>query len=187
MDTNPFQTPETGFDVTPAARLPGLPRAEGDFLVVASGTVLPPLCVKTNQPVSQRDLVRKQFDWCSPWVALLILVNLLVLIIVYFIVRKRCSLTFGLAPQVRKAYRRRMLVKIAAVIALFFAIPFSAALDSNIAIVIVVVLLLAGIVALFIGNSPLRVTKYREGMFWIKGFSPEYLAGFKPGLNPGGS
>ena len=187
MDTNPFQTPETGFDATPAVRLAGLPRVDGDYLVVASGTVLPPVCVKTNQPVSQRDLVRKQFDWCSPWVALLLLVNLLVLLIVYFIVRKKCSLTFGLAPRIRRGYRTRMLVKIAIVIALLFAIPLSAALDSSVAIAISVVLFLVGVVSLFIGNSPLRVAKHREGMFWIKGFSPEYLASFKPGSNPNGS
>jgi hypothetical protein len=96
MDTNPFQTPETGFDAMPAVRLAGLPRVDGKCLVVASGTVLPPVCVKTNQPVSEGDLVRKQFDWCSPWVALLLLVNVLVLLIVYFIVHKKCSLTFGL-------------------------------------------------------------------------------------------
>jgi hypothetical protein len=66
MDTNPFQTPQTGFDVLPAARLAGLAHVDGRFLVVASGTVLPLRCVKTNRPVSEGDLLRKQFDWCSP-------------------------------------------------------------------------------------------------------------------------
>jgi hypothetical protein len=79
-----------------------------------------------------------------------------------------------------------MLVKIAAVIALLLAIPLSVALDSGIAIAIAVVLFLVSVVSLFIGNSPLTVTKHREGMFWIRGFSPEYLASFKPGSSPDG-
>jgi hypothetical protein len=111
---------------------------------------------------------------------LLIFLNLLVLIIVYLIVRKRCVLTFGLDPRVRRAYRNRMLVEIAIAVALLFAIPLAAALDSAVVIATVVILFLIAVVALFIANSPLSVTKYREGMFWVKGFSAEYLASFSP-------
>jgi hypothetical protein len=181
VDTNPFQTPETGFVATLAPPLAGLPRVDGNCLVVASGTVLPPFCVKTNRPVSEGDLVRKQFDWCPPWVAILIIVNLLILIVVYFLVRKRCLLTFGLDPRVRKGYRRRMLLKIAAAILLFLAIPVVSALEANgspIATIIVLVLFLVAVVSIFIGNSPLSVAKHQKGMFWIKGFSKDFLQRF---------
>jgi hypothetical protein len=45
--------------------------------------------------------------------------------------------------------------------------------------VIVLVLFLIAVVSLFFGNSPLRVVKYRNGVFWIQGFSEEFLANIK--------
>jgi hypothetical protein len=184
MDTNPYQSPATDAFAMPAERFGDLPRVDGKYLVVASGMVLPPVCVKTNQPVTEGDLVRKQFYWCSPWFALLVLLSGLLLILVYFIARRKCVITFGLDPRLRKSYRRWMLLKTTAAILLFFAIPLSTAIDVTIAPVVVVVLFLVAVVSLFIGNSPLSVVKYRKGMFWIKGFSNEYLANFGSSIDP---
>lgn len=147
---------------------------DGKCLVVASGTVLPAVCVKTNQPVSQEDLVEKRFYWCSPIVGLLIVVSGLLLMLVYFVARRKCLLTFGLQPKLRRKYRRRVIVKTVAVIGLFFAIPVSA--ESEVLMLTVLVLFLIAVVSLFFGNSPLSVVKYRDKAFWIAGFSEEYLA-----------
>jgi hypothetical protein len=46
------------------------------------------------------------------------------------------------------------------------------------------VLFLVAVVALFVGNSPLSVVKYREGMFWIRGCSGEFLASVNQGAVP---
>jgi hypothetical protein len=43
--------------------------------------------VKTNQPVSEDDLVCRDLRWCSPWILLLILLSGLLLILVYFLAR----------------------------------------------------------------------------------------------------
>ena len=182
MDTvNPYESPATSTIAIPAERLNTLPTVDGECLVVASGTVLPPLCVKTNEPVSKDDLIRKRFDWCSPWIAFSIALGAPILILVYFIARKKCSLTFGLHPHLRRKYRRRMVFKVVATIALFFAIPFSATFDAIAVLIIVMVLFLVALVSLFFGNSPLSVVKYRKGAFWVKGFSREFLAEFAPG------
>jgi hypothetical protein len=37
----------------------------------------------------------------------------------------------------------------------------------------------ASLIALFVGNSPLRVVDHRDGLFWVKGFSQEYLDGLE--------
>ena len=181
METNPYQSPQTSLAAWPDVRLAGLPAVDGEYLVVASGTVLPPVCVKTNQPVSEDDLVRRRFYWCTPWIAILIAASGLLLILAYFLVRRKCSLTFGLHPRVRRKYRRRILLKAVAAIALFLAIPLAAGVDSAALIMTVSVLFLVAVVALFVGNSPLSVVKYREGMFWIRGFSGEFLANVVPG------
>jgi hypothetical protein len=72
-----------------------------------------------------------------------------------------------------------MWLKVVAAIVLFLALPFAAAIDSTPLIVAVFALFLADIVALFLGNSPLRAVDYRDGMFWIKGFSGKFLEGLK--------
>jgi hypothetical protein len=176
---NPYQSPATVSDVISNQDTDNSPRVDGKCLMVVSGTVLPPFCIKTNQPVSKDDLIRKQFYWCSPWVGLLIVLSGLLLIAVYFIARRRCSLTFGLHRRVRDKYRRRKIFKIVATIALFFAIPFSTAVDATVAPIIALVLFLIAVVSLFIGNSALSVVKYQKGVFWIKGFSEEFLANIK--------
>ena len=180
MGTNPYQSPRASCDAPPAERFGSRPSVDGECLVVTSGTVLPPVCVKTNRPLSDDDLVRKEFHWCSAWVGLLILLSGLLLILVYFVARRRCSLTFGLDPRVRRECRKRVLLKVVAAIVLFLAMPFSAALDVTIVPIVVIALFLVAVVSLFIGNSPLSVVKYRKGLFWIKGFSSEFLARFKP-------
>ena len=175
MDTNPYQSPLADAVAADHALATG-PLVDGKCLVLVSGTILPAHCVRTNQAVTEGDMTRKRFDWAAPWVALLILVNVIVLLLVYFLVRKKCFLTFGLHPSVRRKYRNRLLLKALIAIALFFAIPVTAAIESTAAIVVAAVLFIVAVVSLFIGNSPLRVVRYREGKFWIKGFSDEYLA-----------
>jgi hypothetical protein len=38
------------------------------------------------------------------------------------------------------------------------------------------ILFLACVVAIFVGNSPLRVVDHRNELFWVKGFSEAYMA-----------
>jgi hypothetical protein len=109
-------------------------------------------------------------------VGLLILLSGLFLILVYFVVRKKCTLTFGVLPTLKQKYRNRRIFKIVTAIALFFALPFSAALDSTPVILVVLVLFIISIVSLFFGNSPLAITKHVKGEFWITGCSKEFLA-----------
>ncbi|MCY2989988.1 MAG: hypothetical protein NTY19_19265 [Planctomycetota bacterium] len=132
--------------------------------------------MKTNQPVSEADFKQRRLSFCPPIVGLLILLSGLLLILVYFIARKSCLITVGVSPSVRRKYRNRWIVKIVAVVVLFFAILFAAAIDSTPLIIIVFVLFIVAIVSLFIGNSPLTITKYRKGEFWVSGCSREFLA-----------
>ena len=173
MDQNPYEAPTAA----PSAPLSMTEvRVEGKFLVVTSDAVLPPFCVKTNRPVQPEDFQQRQLSWCPPIVALLILLSGLLLILVYIVVRKHCRIKFGLSPETRKKYRNWRIYKIIAVIALFFAFPFSATLDNSAVIGAVGVGFLAAVLSLFIGNSPLAIARHRKGEFWISGCSMEFLA-----------
>ena len=173
MDDNPYQSPTVDRS---AALSTANVRVDGKYLVVASGAVLPPLCVKTNAPVQQQDIRQRRLSWCPPIVGLLILLSGLLLILVYFIARKHCTITFGLSPAVRQKYRNRRILKIVAVVVLFFVLALTAAIDSAAVILTVFILFLVSVISLFIGNAPLAIAKHRKGEFWISGCSKEFLA-----------
>ncbi|MBN2023719.1 MAG: hypothetical protein JW809_13110 [Pirellulales bacterium] len=176
MDINPYQSPDY-FEVVPAncAVPESAPRVDGRCLVVRSGTVLPPVCVKTNQPVSNDEVVRQDFYWCSPWVLLLIFVNLLVLLIAYLIARKKCALLFGLQRTIRRRYRRRLLIKITVMVVSFVGCFYAGAADAPVLIVIALCVFAGALISLCIGQSPLKIRKHRDGWFWVQGCCVDYL------------
>ena len=180
MAENPYQSPSILADPLSPARAASpsaapTPRAEGNLLIIRDGDVLPRRCVKTNQPVSVVEVRTKEFTWCSPLVGLLILLSGPLLIIVYFLARKRFYLTFGLSDDVRRRYRNIYIAKVAAAVVLFFAMPFSA-VAGNVLPVVIMILFLLAILSLFIGNSPLAATNYRNGEYSIVGCSKDFLA-----------
>lgn len=174
MSDNPYRPPEalsgsrssTSLDV----------RVQGKQLVVRTGAVLPAFCVKTNEVVRPEEMQNRSFTWCSPLVGLLILLSGPLLILVYFLLRKHCRLTFGLSPEIRRKYRNRKLLKTLAIVVLFFSIPIAAGAESAAIVIGVVVAFLVAVVSLFVGNSPLTVRAHRDGEFWIEGCSHEFLS-----------
>jgi hypothetical protein len=150
-------------------------RIEGRALVVTSGTRLPPICVLTNQPVTEDDMVRQEYYWCSPWYALLILGGLLLYVVFYLIARKQCILTYGLHPDMKRMYRKRVLIKSLVMIGFVIAFMAGAGANSGVVMGLTALGMFGALLSFFIGNTPLAVKKCKYGKFWIKGFSPEYL------------
>jgi hypothetical protein len=179
MDANPYQAPPALAEDFVTATLVDSPnriRVEGRCLVVRSGTVLPRVCIKTDQPVSEEDMVTRSVYWCSPLVLLLLLIGLVFVLIGYFVCRRKCTLTFGLSPEVRRRYRRRTLVKwsIAGVL-LAVALLGGGVFPTEVVVILVILFIVALLVAL-VGNSLIAASSYRHDMFWIKGCSREFLA-----------
>ncbi len=202
MDTNPYQSPQTDCHAPENWRDSAL-RVDGRHLVVPAGTVLPPVCVKTNQPVSQADMVRASLFWCSPWVAIAALGGLLV-IPALFLLGKRFTITYGLVPELRRRYRTLRIVKMAAVVSGSVTLLFACAVFVGMFVffpsvvldigpgVIVKPLMIANVVgfsllfvAILSGIRPLTVRKHRQGVFWVKGCSEEYLARLEAETVPG--
>jgi hypothetical protein len=104
----------------------------------------------------------------------------LFLIIAYAAGGELCAITYGLSPRI---YYRNVLTTVAKIvisIALLAATIILAIMESTnrligSAVVVVFILFLISVIVIFIGNSPLRVVRYQDGTFWIKGFSKEYL------------
>lgn len=153
---------------------------EGNRFVTPSGCRMPQVCVVTNTPVSERDMVFTHLYWSPPWVALTLLLGGLPLIICYFATRKCCAITFGLSPEVRKKKRIVIAIKIlvslallGGVILLSMAGPHNKAAETG--MLVCLLLFFISVVVVFVGNSTLRIANHRDGLFWIKGFSREYL------------
>ncbi len=77
---------------------------EGKYVVVQAGSDLPPRCIHCNEPAVQPIKKRKLY-WHTPWLYVLILVNLILYAIVAMIVRKSVQISPGLC-EVHAARRK---------------------------------------------------------------------------------
>ncbi|WP_442484930.1 hypothetical protein [Aeoliella sp. SH292] len=179
MSENPFQAPLTDAkDYATTVMQGGRQQAyvDGSYLVVRSGVVLPTRCVKTNQPTSPSEERRQTLYWAPSWIGILILVNLLILAIVYFVVRKGCDITYSESQELRATRRFRVLIASLACAGLFVGLIAGIVVESTVVVVVTILGILVGLITLLIvARAPVRPVKYKKGEFWIRGFSREYL------------
>jgi hypothetical protein len=177
VSSNKYQPSEAASDI--AASDDMRVRVDGDSLVLPSGCTLPPYCIKTNQPVSERDMILTNLIWRSAAkdeFRYLVGFRLME----YLVGSDQCQITYGLTP---KLYRRRVyrfLIKILMTIALFAATLFFAVSESRNRLIgpamfVTFGLFTGSFVSIFLGNSLLQVVRKENEMFWVKGFSQEYL------------
>lgn len=188
-EMNPYAPPPIMADVAPqpmyGAIGPGLWRQDS-VLVVRIGTPLPPRCVKTNEPTDR--VLKRNLVWYSPWLLLLVLINVLICAIVIMIMQKKATVHIGLSPE--WISKRRVRMAIAWVTALA-AIPLfilgmvlleqgkGTGLDTvgGICLALSPFLFLGGVLY---GNYSTRMvyaSLIDDQFAWIKGVCPEYLAG----------
>jgi hypothetical protein len=68
---------------------------DGNAVVVQSGNDLPPRCIKCNAPV-KGPIKEVKLYWHSPWLYLLVLINILVYLVVGLVVRRTVKVSPGL-------------------------------------------------------------------------------------------
>jgi hypothetical protein len=154
---------------------------DGKYVIVpAQGSRLPLRCVKTNQPVTENEMKRQTLFWCPPLVFLSILVNLIILLVLYFVFRKKVVVEIPLSPAGKKIVSQKRLIAWAAGIAgVVLAIAGGASIE---AISGAVFLMILGIL-LFLGaiiygarkGSLLRVAKLKNGEAWLLGAGKEFI------------
>lgn len=156
--TNPYEPPAA----ESLLEDPGLPRifVDGPLLVVASGTELPPRCIKTNQRVSDQNAIRESLLWRGRTFQLTMS-------------SKQCSIVWYADSWVKWKTVFRKATEILMWPAFLFSIFFlnERMLWPRVALVFaVLVLAMVGVM-----KRPLRVVDYRKNRFWIKGCCPEFL------------
>jgi hypothetical protein len=85
---------------------------DGKLAVVPVGNDLPPRCIKCNAPV-KAPIKEVKLYWHSPWLYLLVLINVLVYAVVGLVVRRTVKVSPGLCGAHAAQRRRRILLFLA--------------------------------------------------------------------------
>jgi hypothetical protein len=159
---------------------------DGQFLVLADRTALPPRCIHTNQPVSERECEIFNLPWIEPTLKLAMCFVPALLLIAPYAIKRRCRVQVGISRSVRRNY---LLRKVAAGLVMLGALvtPF-VLLASNWTGPLIIVFALAPFtfwgcfVYLVLFSSPLTIANHKGHHFWLQGCSPEFLASIRADL-----
>jgi hypothetical protein len=159
----------------PAASL----RRAGNLLVATAGAQFPPYCVKCGAPAQK--WVNKNFGWHTPWLYLIILVNVLIYAIVATIVMKRMRLNVPLCAQ-HYGRRRGWLTAGWIMLAGFLPISITIGMMGNgsdeavgAAVLLGAAMFIASLVCLVIGSILLRPQEITDTQAIFTGVSPAFL------------
>jgi hypothetical protein len=150
---------------------------DGRVMVMIPDTAIPPRCVKCNaradEPTKERTLY-----WHSPWLYLLLLINILICLIVVLIVRKKTVVSAGLCSDHKKRRRNALTaawIGVAAGLLLLYAGFTDPSAGGWTALAGLVVLLGAIIVGIVMGRIvyPVRIDK---DYVRLKGCGEPFLA-----------
>ena len=153
-------------------------RVDKQCLVVKSGVILPPRCVKTNVLVEGKPR-KKTLTWAHPAWLLLFLVNIIVGLIVYALVQKKCKIQFSLCDEERLKYRKRAWMIAALILAAFGFGAGAIATEEYLLFIPCAVLVFSGLLFAIVAGAPIRLTRARGEEFWVKGCGPEFLQSFE--------
>jgi len=184
VETNPYATPASA----EAMAIPDpsiMAFREGRLLVVRDGAILPEVCIVTNQPTTAGDWRKRVLlTWTPSWVIITILVNVLVLLILALVLRKKAWVTYSLTRITRARIVRKQLAGwlLILVSLLLFGSVFTSkgSTDLVLAAVFGAIVLLLVAVIIISRASPLRAVKHRNGWLLVKGCSTEFLDTLPP-------
>jgi hypothetical protein len=149
---------------------------EGDLLIVRSGAVLPPACIKCNAPADGAPM-RRTLYWHHPAVFLLIFAGVLIYAIAALIIRQKGVVSVSLCAAHRQRRLMMMLVGWALGLGGVATFIFGAANDLPWLFLAGAVLFIAGVVV-GVNSQLLRPKKIDKYFIWLKNISPDFLAQF---------
>ncbi len=148
---------------------------QGRRLVTRSETPFPDRCVKCNAPANGFRLKRILY-WAHPAYLLLLLCNILILLIVYLIVRKKAVLNIGLCEQHQTRRKTGLIVGWTGTLVGIVLLIGAAVIESGwMALTGVAVLLFSWIYG-GVRASTVAITKMnKENVVWVRGVHPDFL------------
>jgi hypothetical protein len=175
MDQNPFQAPNIS-DASSSAANADEYYVNGNNLVVRSGVVLPKKCVFCNKEqgaLGKR--ISAKLYYVSPLIYLLLLVNLLILILIYMLIRKRLDVTYSICGEHKKRKNYLNVATFAALVLTIGAFMAAGVTHTPALSFFGILCLLAFLVLLIKVSKGLTPKKHENGQFWLGGCGPEFL------------
>jgi hypothetical protein len=162
-------------------------RADGKRIVVPlRGGRLPRRCVKTNQLVSEDRIRRKMLYSCTPFIYFALLINILVVIILYYVLRKKVVLDLPLSREAQSAVTRNKIVAwsvfAVGLIMIFFGFAAVGG-DEGTGIQVVLLgifMILGALIFAALKAQVLRVVKIRGDNAWLTGAHKDFVASLPP-------
>ena len=186
---NPYAPPQSELQSTieqPMGQMfaaAGVWRA-GDLLVMQKGAHLPNRCLVCNQPASVQ--FPKKMYWHSPWVYVLILLNLFIYLIAALIVRKKADVVLPLCGvHAEKRKRAALLAGVLIIGGLVVMFGSFAAIEAqNAAFALMFfggfLALIAGAIVSSVGANIIVAKKIDDYYVWLRKVSASYLAALPP-------
>jgi hypothetical protein len=148
---------------------------QGRRLVTRSETPFPDRCVKCNAPANGFRLKRVLY-WAHPAYLLLLLCNILILLIVYLIVRKKAVLDIGLCERHRARRKLGLTIAWSSVALGLILLCCAGIFDSGWCILTGCFVILTGGIAGGIMARTIAPTKIDKDTVWASGVHKDFLA-----------
>jgi hypothetical protein len=156
----------------------------GELLVMQKGALLPDRCLVCNEPASVQ--LPKKMYWHTPWLYLLILLNLLIFAIAALIVRKKADVVLPLCAE--HAAKRKRAARIGGILIVsglvLMAASFTQLEGEGAAFGLMFfggfLGLLAGAIVNSVGANVIVAKKIDDYHVWLRKVSASYLAALPP-------
>lgn len=157
------------------------PWVDGAYVVIPTQTALPQRCIITNEPVGPSEYQVWNLPYIPSWLLVLMFMGPFFMITAPF-VRQRCKFKAGFS----RRYRRRRLIwrtLAMSILPLGFLLSGITMATGRIELLGLAALCLTIsyflIPLLIIYAHPMRVMRHHDGLYWISGTSPAFLAGLE--------
>jgi len=167
-EVSPYQPPKSELVDSTIA---GMGR-KGRYLVLKPEADWPSRCIKCNSETDYRK--QTTLVYLNPWIYLSLLINLLVLIFLALIFRKKFTVQIPLCAEHSKK-RRNYLIFQWILVAILLAAILAGIVTEEKSLAIVCVFLFLVVVLSAIFGRLAYAAKYKKGYLWIRGAGRNYL------------
>jgi hypothetical protein len=155
--------------------------ANYDGVIGTSPIILPHLCVKCARPSDDGVRYKASLDWTPGWIWIGIFWGFFPVILLYYASVRRVDVEYSLCAEHRATLRKRK--KAALWLAGGFLVLVAAAIATRFVYLwpVAFVVFVAAVITWMMSRPPLRAAGHEDGVFGIRGFGPDFLAGLAQG------
>ncbi len=141
--------------------------------------IFPPICIKCGSSQVEEKKFQKKLTYCPSWVYLLFFISILVLLIVYYLVRKQVDVHYYLCPGCWDAHKTKRTINAVMWLGFLGLLISAIALESGELGILSLAAFIGGLVTAVLASTPLRVDDYDKPQFLVKGFKEDFVNAFK--------